>query len=166
MIRIKEPSKQLFRELCKFHGDMFLEAHGLDRRVDAESNEMQIQRDIEMGFVWGYFIGVEEGKEGELQAAAYNGRPTKDGCVVRVLYTKLESRGKGFARALMKEMAERLLVDDGGKGAELSYLGILYFEGGHAGKLYERLGWGRGGEEGERFGGTWKSDEVVYVKSE
>lgn len=53
----------------------------------------------------------------------------------------------------MAEVSKAVVEESRNEG---KYLGIFYSEGGVAGRLYEKLGFGDGGEAGKRLGGRWR----------
>lgn len=118
--------------LVKMYSSMFLEARG--EAVPMPAAQGVVDNGVAAGNVWAYFV------EGVPVSGAFLGRPTRRGKSVICVYARKEFRGSGYTQILMDTLC-KVLLEEG-----LEYLMIFFEEGGSAGRIYRRVGFGREGE--------------------
>ncbi|KAF8245931.1 hypothetical protein K440DRAFT_380353 [Wilcoxina mikolae CBS 423.85] len=119
--------------LVTMYSNMFLEARG--QGVPMPVAQGVVESGVAAGHVWAYFV------EGVPISGAFLGRPTRGGKSVICVYARKELRGRGYTQALMDTLCKMLLEEEG-----LGYLTIFFEEGGSAGRIYRRVGFGKEGE--------------------
>ncbi|KAF8543422.1 hypothetical protein BDD12DRAFT_211594 [Trichophaea hybrida] len=119
--------------LVTMYSNMFLEVRG--QGVPMPVAQGVVENGVAAGHVWAYFV------EGVPVSGAFLGRPTRRGKSITCVYARKEFRGRGNTQALMDTLCKVLLEEEG-----LGYLTIFFEEGGSAGRIYRRVGFGKEGE--------------------